>query len=149
MGSLDSKSKHSQDYLKSGIMHANKHSLVQHERGYSFAQREEVTVHDLHLRSQHNILAWQRPVHSPTFLLHGTVIRFTGTGIRCGVTTIRYSRTGIRFSFHRIPVTHGEQEVEGLKGPAEWLTRIRCFPGNAVKSGHKAKKVTTPISYQD
>ena len=78
-----------------------------------------------------------------------TVIRFSGTGIRCGVTTIRYSRTGIRFSRHRIPVTHGEREVEGLKRPAEWLTRIRCLPGNAVKSGLKAKKVTTPISYQD
>ena len=78
-----------------------------------------------------------------------TVIRFSGTGIRCGVTTIRYSRTGIRFSRHRIPVTHGEREVEGLKRSAEWLTRIRCLPGNAVKSGLKAKKVTTPISYQD
>ena len=78
-----------------------------------------------------------------------TVIRFSGTGIRCGVTTIRYSATGIRFSFHRIPVTHGEREVEGLKRHAEWLTRIRCLPGNAVKSGLKAKKVTTPIPYQN
>ena len=43
------------------------------------------------------------------------VIRFSGTGIRCWVTTIRYSATGIRFSFHRIPVAHGEQEVEGAE----------------------------------
>ena len=78
-----------------------------------------------------------------------TVIRFSGTGIRCEVTTIRYSRTGIRFSLHRIPVTRGEREVEGAKRPAGWLTCIRCLLGNAVKSGHKAKKVTTPISYQD
>ena len=28
-------------------------------------------------------------------------------------------------------------------------TRIRRSPGNAVKQGLKAKKVTTPISYQD
>ena len=76
-------------------------------------------------------------------------MRFPVTCIRCGVTVIRYSATGIRFSFHRIPVTHGEQDAEGLKGPAERFTRIRCFPGNAVKSGLKAKKVTTPISYQD
>lgn len=69
-----------------------------------------------------------------------TVIRFSGTGIRCGVTTIRYSATGIRFSLHRIPVTHGELDAEGLKGPAERFARIRCFPGNAVKSGLKAKK---------
>ncbi len=78
-----------------------------------------------------------------------TVIRFSGTGIRYRVTTIRYSTTGIRFSLHRIPVTRGEQEIEGSKRPAERFTHIRYLPGNAEKSGPKAKKVTTPISYQD
>ena len=100
------------------------------------------------------LLSYGKKPYSHTMLgyyhtILATVIRFSGTGIRCWVTTIRYSATGIRFSFHRIPVAHGEQEVEGPKGPAEWLTRIRCLPGNAVKSGPKAKKVTTPISYQD
>ena len=93
------------------------------------------------------LLSYGKKPYSHTMLgyyhtILATVIRFSGTGIRCWVTTIRYSATGIRFSFHRIPVAHGEQEVEGPKGPAEWLTRIRCLPGNAVKSGPKAKKVT-------
>ena len=100
------------------------------------------------------LLSYGKKPYSHTMLgyyhtILATVIRFSGTGIRCWVTTIRYSATGIRFSLHRIPVTHGEQDAEGLKGPAERFTRIRCFPGNAVKSGLKAKKVTTPISYQD
>ena len=100
------------------------------------------------------LLSYGKKPYSHTMLgyyhtILAIVIRFSGTGIRCWVTTIRYSATGIRFSLHRIPVTHGEQDAEGLKGPAERFTRIRCFPGNAVKSGLKAKKVTTPISYQD
>ena len=75
------------------------------------------------------LLSYGKKPYSHTMLgyyhtILATVIRFSGTGIRCWVTTIRYSATGIRFSFHRIPVAHGEQEVEGPKGPAEWLTRI-------------------------
>lgn len=75
-------------------------------------------------------------------------IRFSGTGIRCRVTSIRYSATGIRFSFHRIPVTHGKQRICGYEGTPKGPSRIRCLPGNTVKSGLKAKKVTTPTSYQ-
>jgi len=43
----------------------------------------------------------------------------------------------------------GNRRLKGRKGMKGGLPAYDAFPGNAVKSGLKAKKVTTPIPYRD